>query len=71
MKGRRKTIIKGRTPKAKKIKYLNQFELHTLIAGLDIKEEVNWDWFILLVTKTGKRQSPHCVTLLFFEKIYA
>lgn len=53
----RKTIIKGRTPKAKKIKYLNQFELHTLIADLDIKEKVNWDWFILLVAKTGMRFS--------------
>ena len=47
----RKAIIKGKTPKVKKIKYLNQFELHTLIADLDIKEEVNWDWFILLVAK--------------------
>lgn len=53
----RKTIIKGRAPKAKKIKYLNQFELHTLIADLDIKNEVNWDWFILLVAKTGMRFS--------------
>lgn len=53
----RKTIIKSRTPKAKKIKYLNQFELHTLIADLDIKEKVNWDWFILLVVKTGMRFS--------------
>ncbi len=53
----RKAIIKGKTPKAKKIKYLNQFELHTLIADLDIKEEVNWDWFILLVAKTGMRFS--------------
>lgn len=34
----RKAIIKGKTPKVKKIKYLNQFELHTLIAHLDIKE---------------------------------
>ena len=34
----RKAIIKGKTPKTKKIKYLNQFELHTLIADLDIKE---------------------------------
>ncbi len=49
----RKAIIKGKTPGAKKIKYLNQFELHTLIAHLDIKEKVNWDWFILLVAKTG------------------
>lgn len=53
----RKAIIKGKTPRAKKIKYLNQFELHTLIAHLDIKEEVNWDWFILLVAKTGMRFS--------------
>ena len=41
----RKAIIKGKAPKVKKIKYLNQFELHTLIAHLDIKEEPNWDWF--------------------------
>ena len=53
----RKAIIKGKTPRAKKIKYLNQFELHTLIAHLDIKDEVNWDWFILLVAKTGMRFS--------------
>ena len=53
----RKAIIKGKTPKVKKIKYLNQFELHTLIAHLDIKEEPNWDWFILLVAKTGMRFS--------------
>ncbi len=53
----RKAIIKGRTPKAKKIKYLNQFELHTLIADLDIRETPNWDWFILLVAKTGMRFS--------------
>ena len=32
----RKDIIKGKTPRAKKIKYLNQFELHTLIADLDL-----------------------------------
>lgn len=53
----RKAIIKGKTPRTKKIKYLNQFELHTLIAHLDIKEEANWDWFILLVAKTGMRFS--------------
>ena len=53
----RKAIIKGKTPSVKKIKYLSQFELHTLIAYLDIKAEVNWDWFILLVAKTGMRFS--------------
>lgn len=53
----RKSIIKGKPPRAKKIKYLNQFELHTLIADLDIKDTPNWDWFILLVAKTGMRFS--------------
>ncbi len=53
----RKAIIKGKTPKVKKIKYLNQFELHTLISNLDIKAEPNWDCFILLVAKTGMRFS--------------
>lgn len=53
----RKAIIKGKTPTAKKIKYLNQFELHTLISSLNLKSEVNWDWFILLVSKTGMRFS--------------
>mgnify|MGYP002773221241 CR=1 FL=1 len=53
----RKAIIKGKTPSEKKIKYLNQFELHTLITKLDLGGEVNWDWFILLVAKTGLRFS--------------
>lgn len=30
----RKAIIKGKTPAAKKIKYINQFELHTLLNNL-------------------------------------
>lgn len=53
----RKAIIKGKTPRVKKIKYLSQFELHTLISDLALKEEPNWDWFILLVAKTGMRFS--------------
>ncbi len=53
----RKAIIKGKTPSEKKIKYLNQFELHTLLSSLNLKSEVNWDWFILLVAKTGMRFS--------------
>ena len=53
----RKAIIKGKTPGEKKIKYLNQFELHTLLSGLDLRGEVSWDWFILLVAKTGMRFS--------------
>ena len=54
----RKAIIKGKTPsKNKKIKYLKQFELHTLISTLNISSEISWDWFILLVAKTGLRFS--------------
>ena len=53
----RKAIIKGKTPSEKKIKYLNQFELHTLISTLNLGIEINWDWFILLIAKTGIRFS--------------
>lgn len=53
----RKAIIKGKTPAVKKIKYINQFELHTLLNSLNLKSEINWDWFILIVAKTGLRFS--------------
>ena len=53
----RKVIIKGKTPTEKKIKYLNQYELHTLLMSLELKDKVGWDWFILLVAKTGMRFS--------------
>ena len=53
----RNAIIKGKTPKEKKIKYLNQFELHTLLSNLNLGQEVSWDWLILLVSKTGMRFS--------------
>ena len=53
----RKTIIKGKTPREKKIKYLSQYELHNLLATLDLKSGVNWDWLILLIAKTGMRFS--------------
>ena len=53
----RKVIIKGKTPRQKKIKYLNQFELHTLLRHLELGNMVSWDWFILLVAKTGMRFS--------------
>lgn len=55
----RKAIIKGKTPRVKKIKYLNQFELHTLLADLELKETPDWDWFLLLVAKTGMRFQKH------------
>jgi len=54
----RKAIIKGKVPSPKKIKYLNQFELHSLLNTLDLSNAtVSWDWFILLVAKTGMRFS--------------
>lgn len=53
----RKAIIKGKTPTPKKIKYLNQYELHTLLNTLNLKNAINWDWLILLVAKTGMRFS--------------
>ena len=53
----RKAIIKGKQPREKKPKYLNQFELHTLLTVLELKPVINWEWFILLVAKTGMRFS--------------
>lgn len=53
----RKAIIKGRVPRIKKIKYLNQFELHTLLVNLKLTSEINWDWLILIIAKTGMRFS--------------
>ena len=53
----RKVIIKGKTPVDKKQKYLNQFQLQTLLQSLKLEETINWDWFILLVAKTGMRFS--------------
>ena len=53
----RKAIIKGKSPRAKKQKYLNQFELHRLLNDLDLGPEVSWDWLILLIAKTGLRFS--------------
>lgn len=53
----RKAIIKGIPHVEKKIKYLNQYELHTMLHTLELNSNVSWDWFILLVAKTGMRFS--------------
>ncbi|MDU6524374.1 site-specific integrase [Enterococcus devriesei] len=53
----RKIIIKGKEPRQKKPKFLNQYELQTLLKQLELKSEINWDWFILLIAKTGLRFS--------------
>lgn len=52
----RRIIIKGSTKKQhKKTKYLSMYELQTLLKHLHLGPELNWDWFILLVAKTGLR----------------
>ncbi|ADB67302.1 TPA: site-specific integrase [Listeria monocytogenes] len=53
----RKIVIKGKTPRPKKAKFLNQFEVQALLKELNLKEDINWDWFILLIIKTGLRFS--------------
>lgn len=53
----RKAIIKGKAPREKKQKYLNQFELHKLIENLNLGDTLNMDWLILLIAKTGMRFS--------------
>ena len=51
----RRAIIKGCTPNQKKNKFLSLYELQKLLRHLDLGSELNWDWFILLVSKTGLR----------------
>ena len=53
----RKVVIKGKNPRQKKAKYLNLFEVQKLLKELNLSEEINWDWFILLIVKTGLRFS--------------
>ncbi|EAC5121714.1 site-specific integrase [Listeria monocytogenes] len=53
----RKIVLKGKNPRPKKAKFLNQFEVQVLLKELNLKEDINWDWFILLIIKTGLRFS--------------
>lgn len=53
----RKAIVKGKIATKRKNKYLNQFELQSLLQCLNLMDSINWDWFILLVSKTGMRFS--------------
>lgn len=53
----RRAIIKGTKQRQHKSKYLNQFELQALLKGLVLDEGLNWDYFILLIAKTGIRFS--------------
>jgi len=51
----RKAIIKGIQQRQHKAKFLNQHETQNLLNVLRLDEGVNWDYFILLVSKTGLR----------------
>jgi len=51
----RKVVIKGKPPTKKKPKFLSQHQLQALLKQLDLGNEINWDWFILLLAKTGLR----------------
>lgn len=53
----RKIVIKGKKPGKKKPKFLSQYEVQQLIRNLDLAPTINWDWYILLVVKTGLRFS--------------
>lgn len=53
----RKVVIKGKPPRKKKIKFLSQSESQKLMEDLDLGAEVNYDWLILLILKTGLRFS--------------
>lgn len=53
----RKAVIKGCKPRKKKQKFLSQFELQKLLVELEIEDEINRDWLILLIAKTGMRFS--------------
>lgn len=51
----RKVVIKGKVPVEKKAQYLNQFELKALLNQLNLGADINYDWLIYLISKTGLR----------------
>lgn len=51
----RRAIIKGCSPSKKKPKFLSLYDLQTLLRSLNLYSEINWDWFFLLIAKTGLR----------------
>lgn len=51
----RRAIIKGCNPSDKKLKFLNLYELQSLLRSFDLSQDLNWDWFFLLIAKTGLR----------------
>lgn len=53
----RRVTIKGKPAGEKKIKYLNQYELHKLLDTLKLDRDHKYDWLIYLGAKTGVRLS--------------
>lgn len=51
----RKVVIKGTVSRMHKVKFLNQHELTKLLALLDLDGGIGWDYFLLLIAKTGLR----------------
>lgn len=51
----RKATIKGIQQRQHKVKFLNQHEIQSLLNILKLDEGVNWDYFLLLIAKTGLR----------------
>ncbi|WP_295730251.1 site-specific integrase [uncultured Limosilactobacillus sp.] len=51
----RHLILKGKDPRPKKIKYLSLLELKKLILQFKLGQEINMDWLLLLIAKTGMR----------------
>ena len=53
-----KVVIKGKLPTKKKPKFLNLTEMKKLVSNLNLPEDkLNYDWLILLISKTGLRFS--------------
>lgn len=51
----RHLVLKGKNPKPKKAKYLSLLDLKRLMNQLNLGNEINIDWLILLTAKTGLR----------------
>ena len=53
----RKVVIKGTVTHQHKAKFLNQQQLTKLLAQLELGDDISWDYFFLLIAKTGLRFS--------------
>lgn len=50
-----RAVMKGMEPRKKKNKFLHPDEIRKLVSVLDLGQEINADWFILFLLKTGLR----------------